>query len=186
MTWPSRVTRELLRKLKRLRMVQAMSAGVDALDFPSLPGGVKVFSNAAAYSDSVAERAWGRLLDLAKGMHVRKKRVVPRELRGKTLLVVGCGAIGSEVARLSGSLEMKTIGVSRSFRFPERFGEKHDLRELPEAMGRADTMVIALPLTRETRGVIGYGMLMKANHHVRVVNVGRGDRRGGGAGQMVA
>ncbi len=149
MTWPSRVTRELLRKMKRLRMVQAMSAGVDALDFPSLPGGVMVFSNAGAYTDSVAEHAWGLLLGLAKGMHVRKKRVVPRKTKGKTLLVVGCGAIGSEVARPSGSLEMKTVGVSRSFRFPKRFEEKHDLRELPEVIGRADAMVIALPLTRK-------------------------------------
>ena len=96
--WPSRVKPESLAKMKGLRMVQTISAGVDVLDFRAISPGVEVFSNAGAFTDNVAEHAWGILLGVAKGIHMRNQRTPPRSLRGKTLLVLGCGAIGSEVA----------------------------------------------------------------------------------------
>jgi phosphoglycerate dehydrogenase-like enzyme len=52
-----------------LRMIQALSAGIDGLDFASVPSGVEVFSNAGAYTDSAAEHAWGLALGVAKGVH---------------------------------------------------------------------------------------------------------------------
>ncbi len=175
MAWPSRARKDLFAKMKSLRMVQTLSAGVDQPDFSSVPEGVAVFSNAGAYTESVAEHAWGLLLGVAKGLHSRKQRVVPRELRSKTLLVIGCGAIGSEVARISHSLQMRTIGVSRSLRSPELFDEKHPLTELDSVIGAADAVAIALPLTGSTRRVIGYHTLMKSKEYVCMVNVGRGE-----------
>jgi D-3-phosphoglycerate dehydrogenase len=173
--WPTRAGRDLLRKMRSLRMVQSLSAGVDGLDFVSLPSGVQVYSNAGAYTESVAEHAWGLLLGAAKGMYLRKQRLVPRMLRGKTLLVVGCGAIGSEIARLAKSLGMKTIGVSRSFKSPEVFDEKHGTADLRKVIGVADAIAIALPLTTKTAGLIDFDTLMLTNEFVTVVNVGRGE-----------
>jgi phosphoglycerate dehydrogenase-like enzyme len=173
--WPSRAKAELLRKMTGLKMVQTLSAGVDGLDFASLPGGVQVFSNAGAFTDSVAEHAWGLLLGLAKGIHLRNQRVTPRALRGKTLLVVGAGSIGSEVARLSKSLSMKTVGVSRSFKAPELYDLKHPVSSLGADIAGADAIVIALPLTNGTRGMVDYGLLSKAKENALVVNVGRGE-----------
>ncbi len=175
MAWPSRASGELVRKMVSLRMVQSMAAGVDALDFVSLPPGTLVFSNAGAFTDNVAEHAWGLLLGTAKGVHSRNKRTVPRALRGKTLLIAGCGAIGSEVARLSRSLNMKTVGVSRSFRSPELFDEKRQLAELKDVIGSADAVVIALPLTSATKGVFGKDLLYLTKDSVVVANVGRGE-----------
>jgi D-3-phosphoglycerate dehydrogenase / 2-oxoglutarate reductase len=173
--WPQRTRGELIRKMTSLRMVQTMSAGVDKLDFASLPKGVQVFSNAGAFTESVAEHAWGMLLGVAKGVHVRAKRTTPRKLRGKTLLVVGAGAIGSEVARLSKSLEMKTVGVSRSFKDPEVFDERYPPSLLGEVVPRADAVVLALPLTKSTVGIMGHQLLSKAKEAVIVVNVGRAE-----------
>jgi D-3-phosphoglycerate dehydrogenase / 2-oxoglutarate reductase len=173
--WPWRGTSELLSKLPSLRMVQTFSAGVDGLDFRALPPGVQVFSNAGAYTDSVAEHAWGLLLGAAKGVYLRNQKTVPRRLRGKTLLVLGCGSIGSEVARLSKSLGMKTVGVSRTFRSPELFDKKYPLSSLAEVIQEADAMVMALPLSNTTRGVVDYRILAKAKKTAIVVNVGRGD-----------
>jgi D-3-phosphoglycerate dehydrogenase len=175
MAWPSRARAELLRKMTSLKMVQSMSAGVDALDFGSLPPGVAVFSNAGAFTESVAEHAWGLLLGVAKGVHVRNQKVVPMKLKRKALLVVGCGSIGSEIARLSRSLEMKTIGVSRSFKAPEVFDEKHPISELLEVVGKADAVAIALPMTKLTQGLIGSEVLGRMKDPVVVVNVGRGE-----------
>ncbi|MDG7007087.1 MAG: 3-phosphoglycerate dehydrogenase [Nitrososphaerota archaeon] len=173
--FPGRAKGEMLRKMKSLKMVQTLSAGVDGLDIEALPPGAQVFSNAGAFTESVGEHAWGLLLGVAKGIHLRNVRTRPRMLRGKTLLVVGCGAIGSEVARLSKSISMQTVGVSRSFKSPELFDEAHPVAALPSVIGRADAMVITLPLTNNTRGLLGYDLLAKTKESVIVVNVGRGE-----------
>jgi D-3-phosphoglycerate dehydrogenase len=175
MAWPMRAGKELLGKMRSLRMVQALSAGVDGLDFASLPPGIHVYSNAGAYTESVAEHAWGLLLGAAKGLHARRQRVVPRRLRDRTLLVVGCGAIGSEIARLAKSVGMNTVGVSRSFKVPDIFKERHGTGDLRKVMGVADAIAIALPLTKRTAGLIDYDTLMLSNESVTIVNVGRGE-----------
>lgn len=173
--WPSRVKPDTLGKMVNLRMIQTLSAGVDGLAFESIPKSVQVYSNAGAYTESVAEHAWGMLLGIAKGMHVRNVRTTPITLRRKTLLVLGCGAIGSEVARLAKSIDMRTIGVSRSFRLPEFFDERHPLPSLEERVRAADAIVDALPLTKKTRGVVSYEILSKAKEAAILVNVGRGE-----------
>jgi D-3-phosphoglycerate dehydrogenase / 2-oxoglutarate reductase len=174
-TWPSRAKKDLLVKMPAIRMVQTLSAGVDSLDLADLPQGVQVFSNAGAFTGPVAEHAWGLLLGVAKGLHVRGVRTVPRRLRGKTLLVLGCGAIGSEVARLSKSLDMRTVGVSRSFPSPDVFDERHPIEELGDVIGAADAVLVALPLTDKTRGILDLGTLSRAKREAMVVNIGRGD-----------
>ena len=173
--WPFRVRPELLGKMSSLRMVQTISAGVDGFDFDALPPGVQVFSNAGAFSDTVAEHAWGLLLGTAKGIHLRNVKSTPRALRGKTLLVIGAGGIGTEVARLSKSLGMRTIGASRSFRAHEYYDQAHAISALGEDLPAADAVVIALPLTKATRGIINYELLQGAKENVIVVNVGRGE-----------
>ena len=173
--WPSRARPELLQRMTGLKMIQTMSAGVDGLNFRSLPAGVQLFSNAGAFTDTVAEHAWGLLLGVAKGVHLRNVDAMPRSLRAKTLLVIGAGSIGSEVARLSRSLGMKTIGVSRTFRAPGSFDVMHPASSLAQDVAAADAIVIALPLTKATRGMIDYPLLSKAKDEVIVVNVGRGE-----------
>jgi len=173
--WPSRVKKDTFDKMISLRAVQTMSAGVDVLDFASIPESVEVFSNAGGFTDNVAEHAWGIMLGVAKGVHLRNQRTAPRRLRGKTLLVIGCGSIGSEVARLSKSLDMRTIGLSRSFRSPDAFDEKHPLSMLDTKIAEADAVLLALPLTKETRGLMTYEVLTKARESVILANVGRGE-----------
>ena len=173
--FPGRVKGDLLRKMKNLRVVQTLSAGVDGLDFGALPPGTKVFSNAGAFTESVGEHAWGLLLGVSKGVHLRNVRTTPRMLRGKTLLVIGCGAIGSEVARLSKSISMRTVGVSRSFRSPELYDELHPVSDLPRVMGGADAIVVTLPLTNGTKGLLSYELLSAAKEAVILVNIGRGE-----------
>jgi len=173
--WPTRVKPELLGRMKKLRMIQTMSAGVDALDFAVIPTGVDVYSNAGAFTSSVAEHAWGILLGVAKGIHLHNQKTTPRAMKGKTLLVVGAGAIGSEVARLGRSLSMRTVGLSRNFRVPELFDETGPISALGDTIPRADAVAIALPLSRLTKGVVTYEVLKHAKDAVVVVNIGRGE-----------
>ena len=174
MTWPSRADKALVARMPRLRAVQAFSAGVDGLQFGVFPPGTKVFSNAGAFTATVAEHAFGILLWVAKGVHVRDRKLAPRVLAGKTLLVLGCGAIGCEVARLSRLLGMHVLGVSRSFKVPEVFDERQPMDSLGKVIGRADAIAIALPLTKFTTGVLDFEMLSRCKPDVTIVNVGRG------------
>jgi D-3-phosphoglycerate dehydrogenase len=175
-TWPGRVKKELLSKMRGLKMLQSLSAGVDALDFASVPPGTVVCSNAGAYTESAAEHAWGLALGVAKGVHAGRKRLPPRHFRRGTLVVVGCGAIGSEVARLAkSSLGMTTVGVSRSFRTPDVIDEKHSMSDLGSVLDRADLVVNALPLTRATRSLFGWDLLVRCKPTVVFVNIGRGE-----------
>jgi D-3-phosphoglycerate dehydrogenase len=173
--WPSKAKRDLLERMGNLKMIQTLSAGVEILDFAAIPSQVQIFSNAGAYTENVAEHVWGVLLGVAKGIHVRNLKTTPRRLRGKTLVVVGCGAIGSEVARLAKSIDMTVVGVSRSFRSPELYQERLPLTRLSDAVAGADAVVITLPLTRKTLGVVDYNALSGTKDTVIVVNVGRGE-----------
>ena len=176
MTWPSKLSLTLLANMKRLRAIQTISAGVDDIDFAAIPPTVKVFSNVGAYTDPVAEHAWGLLLGVAKGTSVRKAKTEPYILKGKTLLVLGCGAIGSEVARIGReAFGMKTIGVSRSFKFPEVFDRRLPTDKLVDAIGEADAIVDSLPLNLQTRSILDQTILSMAKNKVVIVNVGRAE-----------
>jgi D-3-phosphoglycerate dehydrogenase len=176
LVWPFRMPAEKLVKMTRLRAVQTMSAGVDTLRFASIPAKVAIFSNAGAYAETVGEHAWSLALGAAKGNFLRNIKVVPRVLRDGTLLVLGCGAIGCEVARLARvSLSMRTVGVSRSFTVPGLFDATHSLSQLPDVVGLADLIVITLPLTVTTRALVNYDLLRRTKEAVVIVNVGRGD-----------
>lgn len=100
-----------------------------------------------------------------------------RELRGCTLLIIGLGGIGREVARLARGLGMRTIGVRHHAAAGERdddVDELHATAELPELVGRADAVVLCLPGTPATEGLFNRALLEMLPSHAAVVNVGRG------------
>lgn len=175
LTWPSRVNKELINKMPKLKVIQTFSAGVDDLDFSIIPPHVKVFSNAGAYSLSVAEHAWALILALAKGVGTRKRTIV-YEITNKVLLILGAGGIGSEVARIGKTaFRNYVIGISRSFKKPEWFDEKHSIAMLREKIREADIIVDTLPLNKETRGILNYDLLKNVKQRAIIVNVGRGE-----------
>jgi len=173
MLWPSQA-KEILPKAKKAKIIQTFSAGVDDFPFELLRKDQELYSNAGAYSTSVAEHAFGLILALAKGVGLKKK-VETYVLNGSTLLVLGAGGIGSEVARIGKQgFNMYVIGVSRSFK-SSYFDEKYSLKDLPNVIGRADVIVDTLPLNKETRGVLNYSVLSKVKDKCIIVNVGRAE-----------
>jgi D-3-phosphoglycerate dehydrogenase len=176
LAFPFRVKGDLIRRMKNLRAIQVQSAGVDGMEFSAVPSGVRVYSNSGGYTGPVTEQAWALVLGMAKGVNVHNKKVPPRLLKGKTLLVLGCGSIGCEVARIGrAAFAMRTMGISRGFNTPELFDEKHDLGELATVIGSADFIVDALPLSRATRSILSYEVLRLMKPDVVLANVGRGE-----------
>jgi Lactate dehydrogenase and related dehydrogenases len=171
--------------MPNLRVIQTFSAGVDHLPFQAIPGNIKIYSNAGAYSEPVAEHAWALILALAKGLHkptlvakeyLSNEITSPRSVIGSTLLVLGTGGIGREIARI-GKEGFRTynIGINRGGRPVDYFDEVHRTDELKSVIQRADIIAIALPLNRYTRGLIGADELRLVKRGAIVVNVGRGD-----------
>ncbi|WP_338599236.1 glycolate dehydrogenase [Sulfolobus tengchongensis] len=175
LTWPSRINKDLISKMPHLKVIQTFSAGVDDLDFSVVPPYVKVFSNAGAYSLSVAEHAWALILASAKGVGT-KKRTIVYDVSERILLILGAGGIGSEVARIGKTaFRNYVIGISRSFKKPEWFDEKHSMSMLKEKINEADIIVDTLPLNKQTRNLLSYDLLKNVKRNAIIVNVGRGE-----------
>ncbi|MCB9423080.1 MAG: hydroxyacid dehydrogenase [Ardenticatenaceae bacterium] len=108
---------------------------------------------------------------------IRYKRPSPSVLlAGKTALILGYGAIGQRVAHLCRALEMDVLAVRRhASQTSDEFAQEiHPLEALPDLLPRAHALIISLPHTPETDGLIGRDELMGLKRPSLLVNVGRG------------
>ena len=139
-------------------------------------------------SPVIAEHVTAMVLNLARGLALYS-RAMPegdwlrgtgitdrmQSIGGKTMLVVGLGGIGTEVARRAAALDMRVIGTRRSSHEGPDFVEYVGLSsELHELAAEADFIVNALPLTTETIGVINSDFFAAAKRGAHFINVGRG------------
>jgi phosphoglycerate dehydrogenase-like enzyme len=182
---------EQLRAAKSLRWVYSITAAVDQFLYPELISSDIALTNAGSvHGPVVAEHAIAMVLALAKRLHTavryqdRRKWAMeaiwneqprPREVRGATLLVIGLGSIGAEVASMAAALKMHVIGVREH---PERGAAgAHDVvgfEALDSAIAEADFVVLAAPLTPRTRHLIDARRLQLFKPGAFLVNVSRG------------
>ncbi|MBI1735427.1 MAG: D-2-hydroxyacid dehydrogenase [Candidatus Rokubacteria bacterium] len=173
----------LYRDAPRLRWLQAMAAGVEWALVPELPSRVTVTRAPGIFGPWMAEYALGWMLWVSQRMAQyreaqRERRwigtVMPDRLRGKTLAVVGLGDIGRAIARAASALGMRVVGVSRSGRAVPGIDRVWRLGGLARALGAADVVVLAVPLTRDTRGLVDARALGAMRESAWLVNVARG------------
>jgi phosphoglycerate dehydrogenase-like enzyme len=177
------------RKAPGLRWLHAYNVGVDHPIYDEmLARGVRLTNSAGSTAEPVAQTAIAGMLMLARNFprwlaDQREHRWdpmrgadVPRDLRGQTALVLGLGHIGAEFARLARALGLKVIGIRRSItQSHPAVDEIHPPARLKELLPRCDWLVIACPLTPETRGLVGADLLARLPHGARVINVARGE-----------
>ena len=97
--------------------------------------------------------------------------VMQEELTGKTVLLVGYGAIGKEIERMLAPFDVQVLRVARSARTEP---EVHTVDELDILLPRAEVVVLILPSTKESRGLIGSGQLALLRQGALLVNAARG------------
>jgi phosphoglycerate dehydrogenase-like enzyme len=181
---------ELVTDLPRLRWVHATSAGAGewvraAALPPEVLERVAITTSSGVHAVPLAEFAILGLLAVAKELprliEDQRAKAWPevrrpfRELRGQTLFLVGLGDIGREVARLGKALGMRTVGFRRTQGPPPAgVDEVHGPSRLVELAGRADAMVVSLPLTGQTAGLIDRAVIERLPPSCIFVNVGRG------------
>ena len=172
-----------LRDCPRLRWLHSFSAGVDHPVFQRVAERrVRLTTSSGANAVTVAEGAMLSVLALARhlpGFLAAQRRHAwePRDvegLDGAVLGVLGLGHIGLAVARLGIAFGMRVVGLRRRPRGDEPC-ETWPSSRLPEVLPLVDSLVLALPLTPETRGIIDAGALARLRPSARLVNVGRGE-----------
>lgn len=168
----------------RLQWVHVAAAGVDKFLFPELISSDTIVTNSrGVFDDAMAEWVLGAVLMFAKDLratldyqraHEWRHRETER-IAGKSALVVGAGSIGRACARLLGAAGLRVRGVGRRARPGDAdFTEIVATDDLDDVLREADYVVIAAPLTDQTRGLFDAARLRRMKPTARLLNVGRG------------
>jgi phosphoglycerate dehydrogenase-like enzyme len=166
----------------QLRHVHLIGAAVDrVLPLEWLPCDAVLTNNSGVHVEKVREYLTMALLALNMRLpaiasnQARKTwdQIFTPLIKGKTAVVVGLGAMGQAAVQVAASLGLHVHGVSRSGRSVPGLAEVHAVQQLPALLGQADFIVIATPLTSETRGMFSRSILEAAKPGAGLVNVGR-------------
>jgi phosphoglycerate dehydrogenase-like enzyme len=168
----------VLDRMPRLRVVQLLTAGAEVW-INRMPDGVLLCDGQGIHTSSTAELALSLILAYqrripafvraqAAGVWDRSATPTP-ELTDSRVLIVGAGAIGDNLARRITACEASVTMVARSAR-----GDIHGVDELPDLLPDADIVVLLVPLTAETTGMIDGKLLSRMRDGALLVNVARG------------
>src|SRR5262245_35493242 len=166
-----------------VKWVHCTGAGVDAWLYPvELPRDILLTRSSESFGTMIAEWALARALAFTQHLieladRQRERKWIARDpsfIRGTRAVVVGTGDVGTNVARAFRSLGCAVSGVSRSGKGdPEVFSHVVAVADLANAVERTDWLILTLPLTRETRGLVGREVFSHCRGAV-LMNVGRG------------
>jgi phosphoglycerate dehydrogenase-like enzyme len=166
-----------------LKLLQILGAGVDyLLPLDWLPPGVRMLTNSGAHVPKAAQSGLmtllmlnARLPELAWSQRRKKwNRVFTTTLDGKTLLIVGVGAIGTGIARHAKDFGMRVLGIRRSGAPQPHVDEMHPPGALHALLPQADFVVLNTALTPETRFLMGAKEFALMRRGAALVNMSRG------------
>ena len=177
---------------RRLRWLHSASAGIEECLFPVLVASEVVLTNSTGlHAVCIPEHVLGQMLVLARNFHEAQRvqqrvewnrfAVIShaagiRELSGSALAILGAGPIGANLARMAAGLGMRVRVMRRDAGRPVPGAEAVVGPErLHELLGWADFVVLAVPLTAETRGLIGEAELRAMRSDACLINIARGE-----------
>lgn len=171
-------------KFKKLKFIQLTSAGLDRVPLEEIQKrNITLFNARGVYSVPMAEFALAGVLNLYKHLntfyenqkaHIWQKDRNLRELCGETVAVVGCGSVGTECAKRFSAFGTKVIAVDITKPESEIYSEFYNINDIKKALGIADTVVLTIPLTDETRGMFNEEMFSHFKDGSVLVNISRG------------
>lgn len=168
-----------------LKWIMVTSAGLEKMPFEAIRRkGILVTNARGIHKIPMAEFTLGLMLQYAKQLKsvlkqeeegVWSRRLPTSELNGASLLVLGAGAIGSEIARLGKAFNMKTAGVNSSGKKAEHFDQMFTLGNFEGFLPQADYIVAVLPSTEKTTYILQTEHFVKMKDTAVFINIGRGD-----------
>ncbi|WP_026922734.1 2-hydroxyacid dehydrogenase [Glycomyces arizonensis] len=167
---------EVVRAMPALRVVQLLSAGAEVW-VPHVPDGVALCDNRGAHTEVTAEWVAAATLASVRELDFFARKQAEHEwsprltgtLSGRTALIVGAGSIGESVARRFEACNVTVAKIARTAR-----PGVGTLADLPELLPAADVVVIIVPLTPETEGMVDAGFLTRMKDGALLVNAARG------------
>lgn len=186
-------SRDIFLAASKLKWIQTTGAGVERFLFPEvIESHVLITSASGVHPIPVAEHALGMILCFCRKLHIFIRTQMEgkwerrsflssiregegvEELHGKTIGIVGFGRIGMEIAKKAKALGMRVIATKRD---PlHQTGETHiiPLENLKGLLAESDFVVLSVPLTKETKGMIGEAELRSMKKTSYLINVSRG------------
>lgn len=179
---------------KNLKWIHSFSAGVEkVLTEEVVKSRVIVSNSSGIHATPIAEHVLGLILIFTRKFYDTFKKQQKKiwkanqdltELRGKTVLVVGLGSIGTEVARLTKCLGTKVLAIKQNIKNKSRTDSVQDKpdfvdklytkEQLGEALPKADFVVLCLPFTRDTHHLFDMKKFKLMKRSAVLINIGRG------------
>ncbi len=171
-----------------LRWLHVCSSGLDLPQYAtSLRRGVHVTSSRGSTATPIAQTVLAAILAHSRGFahwldaQASKKWSpltginLPRNIEEQEVVIVGAGAVGSEIGRLLKAVGFRTTSVRRSAAASQHCDRSVSVQQLDTVLPTCDWLVLAVPLTDETRGMIDARRLSLLSPHTGVVNIARGE-----------
>ena len=185
---------DILRKsAKKLRWIQAGSDGLDKFVKPGIPDGVVITNTSGTKGRTIGEHAIGLLIALHQKIHVFERHRITKEwgqsrkllrpqigsIEGHTLVLLGYGHIGKEIARKAKAFDANVIALNRSGTAAGKDNGAADqimiIDKLHDVLPKADALMLCMPITKQTRGILGAQELAMLKPSAVIVNVARGE-----------
>jgi phosphoglycerate dehydrogenase-like enzyme/glyoxylase-like metal-dependent hydrolase (beta-lactamase superfamily II) len=170
-------TNDIVKAGKNLRWIQIGHAGIEKELTPELvESKIAVTNLQRVYGPTSADQAMALLLSLTRKMNpgLPKERE-PIELQGKTILVVGLGGIGTQLSRRANAFGMRVMAIDpKEMDRPDFVFSLDKPAKLLDLLPKADVVVLACPLTKETKGMMGEKQFQAMKKSAYFINVARG------------
>ncbi len=173
-----------IEKFSSLKYIQLTSAGFDRVPMDYIrEHGIEIHNAGGVYSIPMAEFALSGVLALYKQSrffwqnqkeHRWEKHRGLLELCGKTVLIVGCGSVGTECAKRFSAFGCKVIGADLFPTPKEEYQKIYPMQDLDELLSQSDVVVLTLPLTDETVHLFDQERITKMKDSAVLVNIARG------------
>jgi glycerate dehydrogenase len=170
--------------LRKARLVQFITAGVDYVPLGDLPPDVPIANNGGAYAEPMAEHALAITLAALKRLFVEHEKLsrgqfdqfrLNRTLAGATVGILGFGGIGVATARLMRALGAKVHAINRRGSSEEPVDWIGTDAQLDQLLSASDVLILSLPLTPATENLIGARELGLMKRDAVLVNLARGE-----------
>ena len=179
--WPDA---ELIRKARKLRWIQALTAGVDFLPLNEIEEqGIRLTCGRGIHKIYIAEYAIAAMINLARNFHLifrnqlkaKWDRSVPQnEINGSTVGILGLGSIGQEIARKASVLGMRIIGVKYDPVPLEGVEQVYGPADMDEVFKQSDYVINLLPESPGTIGLVDKSFFSLMKKSACFINLGRG------------
>jgi phosphoglycerate dehydrogenase-like enzyme len=182
--WNAKAEEHCLREGSPLRWVHSWGAGVDRIPLDRLEkAGIALTNSSGVHPYPISETVFAMMLGFTRKLHIYVRNQMEKkwhhagvraEMHGKTIGIVGVGAIGAEIARLARAFGMKVLGLRRTGEPVPEVDAMYGPDGLHELLRQSDYVVVTVPLTGETYHMFGAEQFRQMKENAFFVNIGRG------------